>query len=52
MRWLKTLSNPFVLGLYGFAAGAALFFATHDEARDPRAQDARQADRAEARPAA
>jgi hypothetical protein len=32
MKWLKTLNNPFLLGLQGFLAGAVLFFATHPEA--------------------
>ena len=36
MKWLKTLNNPFVLGLEGFLAGAILFFATHPEAADRR----------------
>jgi hypothetical protein len=32
MKWLKTLNNPFLLVAQGFAAGAILFFATHDSA--------------------
>ncbi|WP_158266583.1 hypothetical protein [Allosphingosinicella deserti] len=32
MKWLKKFDNPFVLGLNGFLAGAALFFATHPDA--------------------
>jgi hypothetical protein len=32
MKWLKTLNNPFLLGLQGFLAGAVLFFATHPDA--------------------
>ncbi|HZG09574.1 MAG TPA: hypothetical protein VEZ70_11405 [Allosphingosinicella sp.] len=36
MKWLKTLNNPFLLGLQGFLAGAVLFFATHPEAVDLR----------------
>ena len=34
MKWLKKLNNPFLLGLQGFVAGAALFFATHPGAAD------------------
>jgi hypothetical protein len=32
MKWLKTLTNPFLLGAQGFLAGAVIFFATHPEA--------------------
>ena len=34
MKWLRKLNNPFLLGLEGFLAGAALFFATHPGAVD------------------
>ena len=36
MKLLKTLTNPFVLGLEGFLAGAILFFATHPDAAEQR----------------
>jgi hypothetical protein len=47
MKWLKTLNNPFVLGLQGFLAGAVLFFATHPEAAEWRAAPAAEQVKAE-----
>ena len=34
MKWLKTLTNPFLLGAQGFVAGAVIFFATHPDAAE------------------
>ncbi len=49
MKVLKTLNNPFLIGLQGFLAGAVLFFATHPELTDRKPPAATvEADRAAA----
>ncbi len=40
MKLLNKLTNPFLLGLQGFIAGALLFFATHPGSADAQANRA------------
>lgn len=47
MKLLKTLTNPFALGVQGFLAGAILFFATHPEAAEQRLQSFAEQTKAE-----